>query len=50
MTPTFTFYEKTINSIAENAVPCIAAIVTLLLGLLGVYFQYIRKGGKKSDN
>jgi hypothetical protein len=48
-TPTFTFMKKVSNNVADNPAPYLGTLVTLLLGLLGVYFQYIRKSNKGSD-
>jgi len=48
-TPTLTFMGKVSNDIAENPATYLGMLVTLVLGLLGVYFQYVRKGDKGSN-
>jgi len=50
LTPTDTFMRRVSDNVAENPAPYLATLVTLLLGLLGVYFQYIRKSDKGSDS
>jgi hypothetical protein len=45
-TPTHTFLRKVSDDVAENPAPYLTVLVTLLLGLLGMYFQYIRKRDK----
>lgn len=49
VTPTDTFTKRVSDSVAENPAPYLTTLVTLLLGLLGVYFQYIRKSNKESE-
>jgi len=49
-TLTPTFMRRVSDNVAENPAPYLATLVTLLLGLLGVYFQYIRKSDKGSDS
>lgn len=48
LTPTRTFAEKVSEDVAENPATYLGTLVTLVLGLLGVYFQYIRKRDKDS--
>lgn len=50
ITPTLTFWGKVSDNIATDPAAYLGLLVTLLLGLLGVYFQYIRKSGKESDS
>jgi hypothetical protein len=45
-TPTDTFLRKVSDDVAENPAPYLTVLVTLLLGLLGMYFQYVRKRDK----
>lgn len=49
-TPTDSFSKRIADDVAENPAPYLASLVTLMLGLLGVYFQYIRKSDKGSDS
>ena len=49
-TPTLTFMGKVSNDIAENPATYLGMLVTLVLGLLGVYFQYVRKSNKDSNS
>jgi len=48
LTPTRTFMEKVSDDVADNPAPYLGTLVTLMLGLLGVYFQYVRKNEKDS--
>ena len=41
--------EKVSNDVAENPATYLGMLVTLVLGLLGVYFQYVRKSNKESS-
>jgi hypothetical protein len=50
LTPTRTFAEKVSDDVSENPGTYLATVVTLVLGLLGVYFQYIRKSDKKTGS
>jgi hypothetical protein len=50
MTPTRTFLEKFSDDASDNHAPYLGMVVTLVLGLLGVYFQYIRKRDTAPDN
>jgi hypothetical protein len=50
MTSTPAFWEKVSDNISSNPAPYLGTLVTLLLGLLGVYFQYVRKSDKGSDS
>lgn len=50
ITPTLTFWGKVSDSMATDPAAYLGLLITLLLGLLGVYFQYIRKSGKESDS
>jgi hypothetical protein len=48
ITPTRAFWGRVSDNISENPAPYLGTLVTLLLGLLGVYFQYIRRSDKES--
>lgn len=50
LTPTRTFGEKFSDDVTENPATYLGLLVTLVLGLLGVYFQYIRKSNKESGD
>ncbi len=41
--PTLTSGQKAADAILSNPVPVVGVAVTLLLGLLSIYFQYVRK-------
>jgi hypothetical protein len=49
VTPTDTFMKRVSNDVADNPGTYLGILVTLLLGLVTVYFQFIRKSKKDSE-